>query len=275
MGYSALVQKVRGMKRFGFFGAALFALVSLGTVPAAADSNTAAPITVFAAASLREAFEAAALAFTKRTGFPVVFNFGGSDMLATQIAQGAPASVFASANEKQMQKIVDGGFAGAAPEVFARNGLVAIANASGPPTVTNFADLARRGVTVVLAAPSVPVGAYARAALAKMNGRPGYAVDFAATVEKNVVSNELDVKAVVTKIALGEADAGIVYATDVTPAVAAKLRTIAIPPEAAVDATYPIVVLKAAPNVDAARAFVAFVQREGRRYLLDRGFRAP
>ena len=107
-----------------------------------------------------------------------------------------------------------------------------------------------------------------------MAGRDGYPSDFAAAVERNVVSNELDVKAVATKISLGEAEAGIVYATDVTPALAAKLRTIALPTGATTDATYPIAALEG-DGAEAGRAFVSFVLHDGQRYLRARGFRSP
>ncbi|GAC1308129.1 MAG: molybdate ABC transporter substrate-binding protein [Vulcanimicrobiaceae bacterium] len=233
-------------------------------------------LTVYAAASLREAFEAAAPDFTKQTGTTVTFAFGGSDTLATQILAGAPAGVFASANEKQMQRLVAAAALAGAPQTFARNSLVlAVPAGTGVVRrVRTLADLARPGVRVLLAAPTVPVGGYARAAIAKMAGRAGYARDFAAAVERNVVSNELDVKAVATKIALGEADAGIVYATDVTPALAATLGAIALPPEAATDAAYPIAVVRG-DGAGTGRAFVDFVLHDGQRFLRARGFRSP
>lgn len=262
------------MKRHVLIAAALAACLPLASASHSARAADQKTITVFAAASLREAFESAAVAFTKKTGIAVVFDFGGSDTLATQILQGAPASVFASANEKQMKKIADAGLTLSMPQTFARNTLVAIAPA-GSVKVRSLSDFSRIGLAVVLAAPTVPVGTYARTALAKMNAHLGYPADFSATVEKNVVSNELDVKAVATKIALGEGEAGIVYATDVTSAIAPKLRVIALPPEAAVDALYPIAALKSGPDAEASRAFVDFIQHEGRPYLKERGFLTP
>jgi molybdate transport system substrate-binding protein len=259
------------MKRIVILASLLAALLGVATQRAvAADS-----ITVFAAASLREAFEAAAPAFTKKTGTAVTFDFGGSDMLATQLLQAAPASVFASANEAQMKRIADAGLLAAPARTFARNRLVVITPKANARGVNALADLARPGVVVVLAAATVPVGAYARATFAKLDGRAGYGADFGQAVEKNVVSNELDVKAVATKIALGEADAGIVYASDVTPAIADKVRVVRLPLEAATDAAYPIAALAAAPNPAAARAFVNFMLGDGQRYLKDRGFLSP
>ncbi len=259
------------MKRFVFLGLVLAAVAP--AVPAGADDRA---ITVFAAASLREAFEAAAPVFTRKTGIAVTYSFGGSDALVTQLRQGAPADVFASANDAQMAIAAGAGLLAAPGRTFARNRLVLIVPKDDPAKVGGVADLARPGVKVVLAAPSVPVGGYARAAFIKLGGQRGYPAGFAAAVERNVVSNELDVKAVATKIALGEGDAGVVYATDVTPSIAPKVRTFAFPPSASPDAIYPIAALKNAPNAAGARAFVDFIlSAEGQSFLRARGFQAP
>jgi molybdate transport system substrate-binding protein len=251
-------------------------LVSILVVCAAAAPASAAPapsITVFAAASLREAFSAAAPAFKAKTGFDVVFNFGGSDALETQIAAGAPADVFASADQTQMQKAVDAGLLAGDPQVFARNRLVVIVPKDNPGKIARLGDLARSGVKVVLAAPSVPVGNYARIAFANLAKVPPYGSDFEGRVEANVVSNETDVKAVAAKVSLGEADAGVVYATDVTPALANSVQIIAFPDDSAPQAVYPIAVVRASQHADAARAFVSFLlSPEGRGYLRTRGF---
>ncbi|MDP9105401.1 MAG: molybdate ABC transporter substrate-binding protein [Candidatus Eremiobacteraeota bacterium] len=249
------------------------ALFLTSSPPAAADQPG---LTVFAAASLREAFEAAALAFAKQTGIKVTFAFGGSDMLVTQLRQGAPADVFASANEAQMKVASDAGLLAAPARTFARNHLVVIVPKDNPAKIAALADLAKPGVKVVLAAATVPVGSYARTAFRKLNGAQGFPADFSGFVERNVVSNELDVKAVATKIALGEGDAGVVYATDVTPNVATKVSTIPFPPGAAPPANYPVAPLKAAANAPGARAFVAFIlSPAGQAFLRARGFAAP
>jgi len=255
--------------RRGSFLAAL-ALVCAAAGPARADDRG---ITVFAAASLREAFEAAAPAFAQRTGIAVRFSFGGSDALVTQLKQGAPADVFASANEAQMKIAADAGLLAEPARTFARNRLVLIVPRDDPAKIEGVAGLARSGVKVVLAAATVPVGGYARAAFRELNGKSGFAADFASVVERNVVSNELDVKAVATKVSLGEGDAGVVYATDVTPALAPKLRVFPFPPGASPDAIYPIAALKAAPNAAGARAFVEFIlSKDGQAFLRARGF---
>jgi molybdate transport system substrate-binding protein len=232
--------------------------------PAGANGTS---VTVFAAASLREAFEAAAPAFTKKTGLSVTFDFGGSDTLATQILQGAPADVFASANTVEMQRAADGGRLGNAPVTFARNRIVVIVPEANPAHITSVADLAKPGVRVVLAAPAVPVGAYARKALGNLH--------IADAVEKNVVSNEADVKAVATKIALDEGDAGIVYSTDITPEIAGRVRKIELPPGTIKDAVYPIAAIKDGPAATGAAAFIDFMLHDGQAYMRARGFIAP
>jgi len=253
----------------------LAALLAAGTIaaPATAQQNS---ITVYAAASLTEAYNAAGPAFTKKTGTAVTFSFGGSDTLATQIKQGAPADVFASANLAQMKVVSDAGLVGSAPKTFAKNRLVLISPKSGTLKFASPADLAKPGTKVVLAAATVPVGGYARATFGKLSGTAGYPADFPAAVEKNVVSNELDVKAVVTKISIGEGDAGVVYSTDVTSTVAPKLDVLPFPSAVAPDIEYPIAALKAAPNPKGAQAFVDYVTSpEGQAFLKARGFVSP
>ena len=227
--------------------------------------NDTATLTVFAAASLKESFGALGPRFaaTHATGGGTVtikFNFGGSDTLVTQLAQGASADVFASANTTQMQIAQRKGLIASQPVIFARNRLILIVPANNPGHITTLPDLGRSGVRLVLAAPSVPVGKYARAAFAVMARNTAvFGPDFVARVTKNVVSNELDVKAVVSKVVLGEADAGIVYVTDVTAKVALRIKSIAIPQPYNQIATYPIAVVKGSQNPALARQFIAFV----------------
>ena len=238
--------------------------------PSGTRAAEKSPVTVFAAASLREAFEAAAPAFTKRTGYPVRFSFGGSDTLAAQLLQGAPADVFAAANVAQMTRV---GTLIDAPRTLAHNRLVVIAGAR--TTIASVADLARPGVRLAVAAPSVPAGAYTSEIFALLAKDPNSSPDFSSRIKANVASEETDVKAVATKVGLGEADAGVVYATDVTPALAPNVRVVRFP--AAVTqlerATYPIAAVKNAPNGAGARAFVDFIRsRAGLAFLKARGF---
>lgn len=259
------------MKRLAFV--ALAAAASIAPVRAAEPGA----IVVFAAASLREAFDAAAPAFTNKTGVGVSFSYGGSDTLVTQLKQGAPGDVFASANEAQMKVAVDAGLLAATPRSFARNRLVVVVPKDNPAKISELADLAKPGVRVVLAASKVPVGDYARTAFRRLNGRPGFPADFGGLVERNVVSNELDVKAVATKVALGEGDAGVVYATDATAsALAGRVKIIAFPPGTSPEAVYPIAALKSSPNPAGARAFVDFIlSPPGQAFLRERGFAPP
>jgi molybdate transport system substrate-binding protein len=252
------------------------ALLSLSALPIVLTqpARAAAAIVVYAAGSLRESFDAAGPAFTKKSGIGVKFNFGGSDMLATQLVQGAPADVFASANLRQMKVVTDAGLASGEPAIFARNRIVLITPASNPGNVSGIASLARPGVSIVLAESSEPVGVYAREAFAKLAGH-GYPADFAAAVERNVVSNEINEKAVAAKIALGEGDAGVVYSTDVIADIANRVRVFPFPDGITPDIIYPIVALKSSNDAASARAFIRFIEADGRKYLDARGFLKP
>jgi molybdate transport system substrate-binding protein len=228
-----------------------------------ADAVTGS-VTVFAAASLTDSFKAVGGAFTKRhSSAKLDFNFAGSSALATQINQGAPADVFASADRSNLQKVVDAGNTAAAPVIFAGNRLQIVVGAGNPKGIRSLADLARAGLVVVLCAPSVPCGNYAGQALNK------------AGVKVTAASQEQDVKAVVTKVSLGEADAGIVYVTDVK-AGGARVQGVDIPDDQNVSAQYPIAVLKGGPNPVGSRAFVNFVRSQaGQDVLQGFGFTSP
>jgi molybdate transport system substrate-binding protein len=215
-------------------------------------------LSVFAAASLTDAFTQLGGDFkAAHPGVKVTFSFAGSNDLVTQVRQGAPADVLATADSKNMDAAGD--LAGV-PQAFAGNRLVIAVAPGNPEHITGLADLARKDLKVVLAAPEVPAGKYAEEALAKAG----------ITVEP--VSLEVSVKGVVTKVALGEADAGVVYVTDIAAA-GGKLDGIAIPDGQNVLATYPIAALAASANPDDAKAFVDFVlSPEGRQVLAGAGF---
>lgn len=242
-------------------------LTACGTAPTptatviAAQLPTAAPeprtLTVFAAASLTDAFAEIGKAFeTANPGVSVTFNFAASQALRTQIEEGAPADVFASANKKEMDALVSGNHVDAnAPKLFLTNKLIVILPADNPAGIENLEGLATSGVKLVLAAEEVPVGNYARQSLDLMNARFG--ADYKDKVLGNLVSNEESVKQVVTKVQLGEADAGIVYTSD--SVAAPELQTIDIPDELNVIATYPIAPLPNSANADLATAFVEYV----------------
>ena len=236
-------------------------------------STARGSLTVFAAASLKDAFTTIGAQFGARTGARVIFSFGGSDTLATQIVEGAPADVFASANMAQMTVVANKGLIASKPAVFARNRLVVIVPKDNPARVFRLPDLGRPGLKLVLAAPSVPVGKYARASFHLMANDPAFGPHFLQRVDANVVSNETNVEAVVSKVALGEADAGVVYVSDLTTRDAAQVRSIVIPARFNQVATYPIAVVKGSHNAVLARQFVAYVlSSAGRTVLRKDGF---
>jgi molybdate transport system substrate-binding protein len=239
----------------------------LAALLGSASVGAAQTLTVAAASSLTEAFEEIAAAFEAATGTPVDLGFAGSSTLAAQIVQGAPFDLFASANEAQMGVVRDAGLVDGEPTLFARNELVVIAAEDGP--VRTLADLAAEGTLLVLAGPEVPVGAYARTSLARLDATLGDG--FEARVRANIVSEEPNVRQVASKVVLGEADAAIVYATDA--AILDGVRTIAIPAGANVQAAYPAAVLTDARDPDLAHSFLVFLGSDAARAILAaRGF---
>ena len=217
-------------------------------------------LTVFAAASLQGAFSDIGKAYERaHSNVRVTFNFAGSDTLAAQILQGAPADLFASANAKQMDVVVKGGeVAGGGVKTFAHNRLALIYPAANPAHIQTLQDIARPDVRVDLAAASVPVGQYALDFLSKASADPAFGASYKASVLKNVVSYETDVKSVLTKVALGEADAGIVYTTDAATE-AGKINTVTIPDALNTIATYPIGVVNTSKQAAAARDLLAYI----------------
>ena len=238
--------------------AALALAVSACGATADAGGGRSRELSVFAAASLSDAFTQLGGAFTAaHPGVKLTFNFAGSNDLVTQLRQGAPADVLATADTTSMDAAGD---QVGAPHAFAGNKLIIAVAPGNPERITGLADLGRTDLKVVLAAPEVPAGRYAEEALAKAG----------VTVEP--VSLEVSVKGVVTKVSLGEADAGLVYVTDVAAA-GEKLDGIAIPHGQNVLATYPIATLVASAHLDDAGAFIDFVlSPEGQQVLTDHGF---
>jgi molybdate transport system substrate-binding protein len=242
------------------------------STPTAPSPTTTAPtkltgdVTVLAAASLTDSFKEIGAAFeAANPGAKVTFSFAASSALVTQINQGAPADVFASADTANMDKLTAASGAGVAatPVTFATNNLQIIVGKGNPKGVTGLADLAQSGLIYVTAAPEVPIGAYAKQMLDK------------AKVTVTPKSLEADVKSVVNKVTLGEADAGIVYATDVKAA-GDKAVGVAIPDDLNVIAQYPIAVTKASKHAATATAFVNFVMSTpGQTVLAKYGFTKP
>ena len=221
--------------------------------------NPTQTLNVFAAASLTDAFMTIGIGFeATHPGVKVNFNFAGSQILRTQLEQGAVADIVAFADQKNMDaSIADNLVAADEYQDFATNSMTIILPPSNPGTVSNIKDLARPGLKLVVADASVPAGEYARQVLTNLSKDPANGPDFNSKVMANLVSNETDVRQVVTKVELGEADAGIVYASD---AIAAQeLITIPIPDQFNVVAHYPIAILSHSPNRNLASAFVEYV----------------
>ena len=240
---------------------ALLAPLGLCASLAQAQSRAAEPeLTVFAAASLTGAFQEIGGMFEQaHPGTRVRFNFAGSQQLATQLEQGAIADVFASADQRWMDYAAEKDLLAGAARLFAHNRLVVIVPSTNPARIGRLQDLAKRGVKLVVAAEAVPVGAYTRQSLAKLAQAPDFPADYDRRVLANVVSQEENVKAVVTKVQLGEADAGVVYASDAMGSVARHLRVFPIPDEQNVIADYPIAALKGATAPSAAKDFIGLV----------------
>jgi molybdate transport system substrate-binding protein len=240
-----------------------------GTTGAGGGSGGAeAELTVSAASSLTEAFGTIGNAFeAANPGTTVTFNFGPSDGLAGQINEGAPVDVFASASPTWMDSVQDDGPGVTDRADFAQNRLAIIVPADNPAGIENLDDLTEDGVQLVIAAEGVPAGDYARE-IFQNAGTSKAAL-------ANVVSNEEDVKAVITKVMSGEADAGIGYVTDVTPNVSDEVTLIPIPDEVNVIATYPIAVVNGSQEADLAQGFVEYVLGDGQQTLAEYGFLPP
>jgi molybdate transport system substrate-binding protein len=235
------------------------ALIALVAQPAHAQADDETLI-VFGASSLTEAFEDIAAAFEDaHPGVEVVLNFGSSSTLAAQLAEGAPADVFASANERQMDAARDAGRIAEPIRIFARNRLTLAVPADNPAHIESLIDLAKPGILLVVAAPEVPVRVYTDVMLERLAADPAYGEDYRAAVLANIVSEEDNVRQVIAKIALGEADAGIVYQSDITPDIRKSVTAIPIPDEYNTLAEYPIAVTDDTSRSELAQAFVDFV----------------
>lgn len=243
--------------------------------PDAATAASRTTLTVFAAASLKDAFTEIGKNFeATHDGVKVAFNFAGSQQLAQQLSQGAPADVFASANGAQLNAAVTAGrIVSGTSRTFVRNRLVVVFPATNPGQVQALKDLAKPGLKLVLAAKTVPVGQYALDFLGKASAQTDFGETYSKTVLANVVSYEDNVKAVLTKVALGEADAGIVYTTDVTPDVKEKVTQLAIPDALNTIASYPIAAIENSKNADLAKKFISYVlSDDGQKVLARNGF---
>ena len=228
-------------------------------------------LTVFAAASLTDAFTDIGKQFeSENPGWKVVFNFGASSQLRTQLGQGAPADVFASADYAQMEPLVGTKRVGA-PQTIARNRLTIVIPARNPGKIRSAQDLARKGLRFVTTAENVPIGRYTQEVLQKLSGTRFYNAGYAEKVNANVVSREANVRSVLTKVELGEADAAIVYESDAR--MSRKVRPVEIPRQANVTALYPIAVVLDSEHPREAERFYKYVLgHKGSRTLRRYGF---
>lgn len=238
-------------------------------------STASHTLVVFAAASLTEAFTEIGKNFEAQfPGGKVIFNFAGSQQLSQQISQGAQADVFASANQQKMNDLIQSGeISSGASLIFAKNRLVVIYPKDNPAGLSHLQDLAKPNLKLVLAANEVPAGQYSLDFLDKAAGDPAFGPGYKDQVLKNVVSYEENVRAVLTKVILGEADAGIVYSSDLSAQDAAQTGRIEIPDALNIIATYPIAILKNSQNAALAKAFVDLVlSNSGQHTLAKYGF---
>jgi molybdate transport system substrate-binding protein len=241
-----------------------------------AVQKLAGALTVFAASSLQEAFTDIASELQARNpDLRITLNFAGSSVLRAQLAQGARADVFAAADEPTIRRAIQDGVAVEPARVFARNELAIITPATGLRTISSPVDLARPGLKLVLAQRDVPAGGYARQAIARLGTSAGMGPGFEERVLANVVSEEMNVRQVVAKVALGEADAGIVYASDITPAVRPRIAVVPFPAPASVAVSYPVARVASGSCPARAAAFIDYLlSPDGQATLSRNGFRA-
>src|SRR6266851_5972811 len=242
----------------------------------AASAPASGEIVVFAASSLTDAFQDMATVFEQANpNAKLTFSFGSSSQLSTQLGQGASADAFASADQTQMDNARKAGAVAGQDQVFARNRLVLITPRENPAKITAIKDLANPGVKFVTAQPSVPIGQYTAQMLEKASVDPAYGADFKTRVVANTVSMEDNVRQVVAKVQLGEADAAVVYSADATPQIRDQLQIIQVPDPLQTLATYPIAVAEG-NNAAGGEAFVAYVVGpQGQATLAKWGFLPP
>ena len=247
----------------------VFAAACGGTNPAAGPVR----LTVLAAASLKNVFPEIGDAFTAQHPETAIdFSFAGSDQLAAQIEQGAPADVFAGASTKYGDQLLAKGLIGAYA-TFCTSRLVLITPASNPAGINSLQDLSTKSYKLVIGSETVPVGSYTRTVLSNLDAV--YGAGYSDAVLGNVVSNEDSVSSILTKVQSGESDAGFVYVTDATSA-GSDVTSIPLPDEAKATATYPIAVVKASSEADEATMFVEFVRSDaGQQLLRAAGFGPP
>ncbi|HWV24755.1 MAG TPA: molybdate ABC transporter substrate-binding protein [Thermomicrobiales bacterium] len=247
------------------------------SIPEATFPEDGGSLTIFAAASLTDAFgEMKTRLEADHPSLEISIEAAGSQTLVTQLQQGAQADVLATANLKWMDTAVESDLVAGEPVVFTGNRLVIVAPENNPAGITSIDDLAGDGVSLILAGPDVPAGSYAQQAFCTYASSDAAPEGFIDSINANLVSEEVDVRSVLAKIQLGEADAGVVYASDAAAATLSgtPLTVIEFPTTVPTSADYPIAALSGG-NVDLANAFIAYVMSdEGQAILADYGFTA-
>lgn len=254
------------MRTLALLQALLF--LGFGASISSAQDRIAGSLTIYAATSLTDVFDALEDAFVEaHPDVEILLSFANSATLAAQITAGAPADIFASANELQMAKAIKSGRVDeSAVRIFAHNRLTVIAPADNPAKIQAVDDLARAGVLLVLAAAGTPIRAYTDAMLVSHNS--DYGEDFSERVLGNLVSEESNVRQVVARVALGEADAGVVYQSDALGDIADQLLTISIDERHNQLASYPIAPLNDGSAQELAQAFIRFLRSESAQPIL-------
>lgn len=260
----------RGGRR-GFTAAVCLVFLS-GAFGCASSASEGGTLTVLAASSLTDAFGELAARFEEQNpGVEVKQSFESSSTLLTQLRQGAPADVFASASEEEMDAAVGEGLVGTEPEVFVKNREVVMVPKDNPAGIEGFRDVAKPGVRLVLAEEGVPAADYALEILGKADEK--YGAGFKKDVLANLVSREADVRASVNRVAVGDADATFGYASDYTPDIQDRVEVVPIPPGLNIIAAYPVATLEDAKEPDLAREWLDLVtSKEGQRVLEKWGF---
>ncbi|MFN8530364.1 MAG: molybdate ABC transporter substrate-binding protein [Anaerolineae bacterium] len=249
-------------------------VLTLALIPAVVTAQDSQTLTVYAASSLTNVFGQIATVFeADHPGVTVEFNFASSSDLAAQLSEGAPADIFASANQRQMNVVIDAERISGDSIVFAHNRLVVIYPADNPAGLTTLADLATPGVQLVIAADGVPVRDYTETMLEQMAADATYGDAFVTGFRANVVSEEANVRQVAAKVALGEADAGLVYFSDITEDIRDSVGYLDIPDAYNTIASYPIAVLDDSTQQDLAIAFIDLIlSSAGQQILVDANF---
>ena len=255
-------------RRLGLLMAAIAVVASACAAPACACAPPL--LTVYAASSLRDAMDQIAEAYPRNLAARINFSTGSSAALRTQIEQGAHADLFLSADANSPQALVDAGATHGAPVPFTSNRLAVVVPRGNPAGIASWVDLARGGVRVIAAGEGVPITSYAEMLVTNLAAQAGATPDFVSAYHGNIVSREESVSAVVSKIALGEGDAAIVYTTD---ARSADVETIEVPADANVIATYVGVVLRRTHHPVASSRLLEWIRGpEGQAILLGLGF---